>query len=204
MSFVGCHMDVVTANPETWSFDPFKLTVDGDKLCGRGTTDCLGHVALLTELFRVLGSRRPRLQRTVVGVFIANEENSKVRCGSVLMDHAWAADGLLGWACSAPDTWRLTAAPACLAPAPAGVCRCWASAWTSWLHAACWTTSSRARCTGAYWCVLGVVCSAWGAAPCAVCRATWGGAAWGGVAGSAPSEVQGVQAGDGTAGHAHQ
>lgn len=25
MSFVGCHMDVVTANPETWEFDPFKL-----------------------------------------------------------------------------------------------------------------------------------------------------------------------------------
>lgn len=33
-------------------FDPFTLSIEGDKLRGRGTTDCLGHVALLTELFR--------------------------------------------------------------------------------------------------------------------------------------------------------
>ncbi len=45
--------DVVTANPETWSFDPFQLTRDGDRLQGRGVTDCLGHVALMTELFRL-------------------------------------------------------------------------------------------------------------------------------------------------------
>lgn len=78
ISFVGAHMDVVTANPQQWAFDPFSLSVDGDKLCGRGTTDCLGHVALLAELFRQLGTARPKLKRTVVGVWIANEENSKV------------------------------------------------------------------------------------------------------------------------------
>ncbi|EFJ48310.1 hypothetical protein VOLCADRAFT_81178 [Volvox carteri f. nagariensis] len=78
MSFVGCHLDVVTADPQTWAFDPFKLTQEGDQLRGRGTTDCLGHVALLTELFRQLGEKRPKLKRTIVGVYIANEENSKV------------------------------------------------------------------------------------------------------------------------------
>ncbi|PNH11605.1 Acetylornithine deacetylase [Tetrabaena socialis] len=77
LSFVGCHMDVVTANPEAWTFDPFSLSRDGDKLRGRGTTDCLGHVALLTEFFRQLAESRARIKRTVVGVFIANEENSK-------------------------------------------------------------------------------------------------------------------------------
>ena len=51
MSFVGCHLDVVPANPETWDIDPFKLTVEGDMLKGRGTTDCLGHVSLITQLF---------------------------------------------------------------------------------------------------------------------------------------------------------
>eukprot|EP00959_Pyramimonas_sp_CCMP1952_P337099 7059058-Pyramimonas_sp.AAC.1 len=56
MSFVGCHMDVVPANPETWDTDPFKLIVEGDKLIGRGTTDCLGHVALVTQLFAGRGS----------------------------------------------------------------------------------------------------------------------------------------------------
>lgn len=71
--------DVVTANPESWSFDPFKLTREGDKLLGRGVTDCLGHVALLAELFRQLAVHRPPLKATVMGVFIANEENSTVR-----------------------------------------------------------------------------------------------------------------------------
>lgn len=78
VSLVGAHLDVVTANRETWDFDPFSLTLDGDKLRGRGTTDCLGHAALLAEFFRLLAERRPRLKRTVVGVWIANEENSKV------------------------------------------------------------------------------------------------------------------------------
>ena len=27
-------------NPEIWECDPFKLAVEGDKLHGRGTTDC--------------------------------------------------------------------------------------------------------------------------------------------------------------------
>ncbi|GFH22923.1 predicted protein, partial [Haematococcus lacustris] len=47
--------------------DPFSLTRDGDKLRGRGTTDCLGHVALLTQLFRELAIARPPLQRSLVG-----------------------------------------------------------------------------------------------------------------------------------------
>lgn len=71
----------MTANPDSWSFDPFKLTVEGDKLLGRGVTDCLGHVALLTELFRQLGQQKPPLKATVMGVFIANEENSTVGQG---------------------------------------------------------------------------------------------------------------------------
>ena len=48
LALVGAHMDVVPANPEGWERDPFTLTVEGDKLYGRGTTDCLGHVALMT------------------------------------------------------------------------------------------------------------------------------------------------------------
>jgi hypothetical protein len=35
-------------------------------------------VALLTELFRQLGQLKPQLKPTVLGVFIANEENSTV------------------------------------------------------------------------------------------------------------------------------
>lgn len=49
LAFVGSHLDVVPANPEGWARDPFTLSVEGDKLYGRGTTDCLGHVALMTR-----------------------------------------------------------------------------------------------------------------------------------------------------------
>ncbi|KAL1200646.1 Acetylornithine deacetylase [Cardamine amara subsp. amara] len=78
LSFVGMHMDVVTANPDDWEFDPFSLSIDGDKLRGRGTTDCLGHVALVTELMKRLGETKPALRSTVVAVFIASEENSSI------------------------------------------------------------------------------------------------------------------------------
>ncbi|KAG8382483.1 hypothetical protein BUALT_Bualt05G0081900 [Buddleja alternifolia] len=78
LSFVGMHMDVVTANPSDWDFDPFTLSIEGDKLNGRGTTDCLGHVALVAELMRRLGETKPQLKSTVVAVFIASEENSSI------------------------------------------------------------------------------------------------------------------------------
>lgn len=76
ISFIGSHMDVVTADPSTWDRDPFKLTRDGDLLYGRGTTDCLGHVALLTDLLCTLAEQKPALKHSVAVVFIANEENS--------------------------------------------------------------------------------------------------------------------------------
>jgi acetylornithine deacetylase len=55
--------------------DPFKLTIEGDELHGRGTTDCLGHCALQTNLFVQLAKHKPYLGGLrVVGVLIANEE----------------------------------------------------------------------------------------------------------------------------------
>eukprot|EP00850_Spirogloea_muscicola_P019162 SM000185S04021 [mRNA] locus=s185:68942:73006:+ [translate_table: standard] len=102
VSFVGCHLDVVTANPDDWDFDPFALSVEGDKLRGRGTTDCLGHVALVTELFRQLAEERPALRPSVVGVFMANEENSSAL--GVGID-AMVRDGLLDKLKAGPVFW---------------------------------------------------------------------------------------------------
>jgi len=73
VSFVGSHMDVVTANPAEFKRDPFKLTVEGDMLYGRGVTDCLGHVAMLCCIFKQLAIIKPKLQGGVAAVFIANE-----------------------------------------------------------------------------------------------------------------------------------
>ncbi|KAL9248978.1 Acetylornithine deacetylase-like protein [Drosera capensis] len=106
VSFVGCHMDVVTANPSEWDFDPFSLSIDGDKLHGRGTTDCLGHVALVTELMRKLGETKPKLKSTVVAVFIASEENSSIPGVGV---DALVKDGLLDKLKGGPLFWIDTA-----------------------------------------------------------------------------------------------
>lgn len=79
---IGSHMDVVPANPETWQRDPFALEFDGvDKLYGRGTTDCLGHVAMITLLFKALAERKPTLDRSVVALFIAGEEGGETGVG---------------------------------------------------------------------------------------------------------------------------
>ncbi len=77
VSLVGSHLDVVPADPAGWERDPFQLTIEGDKLWGRGVTDCLGHVALITDLFLQLAESKPDLNVTVIAVLIANEENSE-------------------------------------------------------------------------------------------------------------------------------
>ncbi|CAE7352077.1 unnamed protein product, partial [Symbiodinium microadriaticum] len=79
VSFVGSHLDVVPADPVNWDRDPFVFSKEGDLLYGRGTTDCLGHVALLTDFFATLAQARPALKTTIACIFIANEENGSFR-----------------------------------------------------------------------------------------------------------------------------
>jgi len=74
LSFVGSHLDVVPANPETWERPPFEMIREEDKLYGRGTTDCLGHVALVTCFFKALAEKKPEIPLTINAVFIASEE----------------------------------------------------------------------------------------------------------------------------------
>lgn len=74
-SFVGSHLDVVPADPSGWIRDPFHLYRDNDILYGRGTTDCLGHIAMLTDFICSLAELKLKLKTSIVIVFIANEEN---------------------------------------------------------------------------------------------------------------------------------
>uniref|UniRef100_A0A1S3CQ45 Peptidase M20 dimerisation domain-containing protein n=1 Tax=Cucumis melo TaxID=3656 RepID=A0A1S3CQ45_CUCME len=80
VSFVGSHMDVVPANADddSWEFDPFSLSIEGDQLRGRGTTDCLGHVALLTELMKKIAQTKLKLKSSIVVIFIVSEENNSI------------------------------------------------------------------------------------------------------------------------------
>jgi len=76
VSFVGSHMDVVSAEGSDWKRNPFQLIYEDGKLYGRGVTDCLGHVALLSNVFKQLAEKKVSLKVGVAAVFIANEENS--------------------------------------------------------------------------------------------------------------------------------
>lgn len=79
LAIMGSHLDVVPANPETWDRDPFTCTREGDNFYGRGTTDCLGHVAMVTEFLLQLAEQKPKLKRTVTIIFIASEENGEIQ-----------------------------------------------------------------------------------------------------------------------------
>lgn len=80
VGFVGAHFDVVPADGpgEGWTRDPWKLEVEAGTLYGRGVTDCLGHVALVTDLVVELCERGITPRRTLKVVFISNEEEAPI------------------------------------------------------------------------------------------------------------------------------
>ncbi len=70
-----CHLDVVAANPEDWTRDPFHLTEDNGWLYGRGTIDMKGQdAAVLAALLR-MKSEGFVPQRDIVVAFTADEES---------------------------------------------------------------------------------------------------------------------------------
>lgn len=81
IGFVGAHFDVVPADREAegWNTNPFELVIDeGGTMYGRGVTDCLGHVALVTDLLVQLAETGARPRRTLRVVFISNEEEAPI------------------------------------------------------------------------------------------------------------------------------
>lgn len=111
ITFMGSHMDVVPANRNEWEKNPFILhqeIVDNDlKLIGRGTTDCLGHVALITVLFKQLATQSIKLSHELVAVFIADEERGDAKVGVFrLHEHKLLEDiknGPIYWVDTATD-----------------------------------------------------------------------------------------------------
>ena len=76
-----CHLDVVAANPEDWTRDPFHLTEDDGWLYGRGTIDMKGQdAAVLAALLR-LKSEGFIPERDIVVAFTADEESGGERNG---------------------------------------------------------------------------------------------------------------------------
>lgn len=105
LGFIGSHMDVVPADPSEWKHNPFELTVDEEDdniLWGRGTTDCLGHVALLVQLIKELSKNNVKLDYVLGIVLISDEE-----CGedpTIGITHV-ANDGHLDFLKNGPVYW---------------------------------------------------------------------------------------------------
>lgn len=73
---VLAHMDVVTAKPEDWERDPFRLIEENGYFFGRGTQDMKGDIALIVATFLRLKAENFVPARDLVIVFSGDEETS--------------------------------------------------------------------------------------------------------------------------------
>jgi len=68
------HTDVVTVEPENWSFPPFSGTVEDRKIFGRGAADDKSIVAAALEIVLALHRDKIPLDRDVIFLGVADEE----------------------------------------------------------------------------------------------------------------------------------
>ena len=73
---VIAHMDVVTAKPQDWERDPFKLVEENGYFFGRGTMDVKGEIALITATFLRLKAEKFVPSRDLIIAFSGDEETS--------------------------------------------------------------------------------------------------------------------------------
>ena len=74
-----CHLDVVPVADQDWNHDPFTLTIEGDKMYGRGTTDDKGPLAaayLALKILKDSGFEPKKRIRLIMGC----DEESGSRC----------------------------------------------------------------------------------------------------------------------------
>ncbi|MBV8681502.1 MAG: M20/M25/M40 family metallo-hydrolase [Caulobacteraceae bacterium] len=69
-----CHLDVVEARKEDWTYDPFKLTEADGWLYGRGTIDMKGQDAAVLESLLRLKAEGFKPNRDIIFAFTADEE----------------------------------------------------------------------------------------------------------------------------------
>jgi acetylornithine deacetylase/succinyl-diaminopimelate desuccinylase-like protein len=71
---VLAHMDVVTAKPEEWERDPFRLVEENGYFFGRGTSDIKSDIALITTTFLRLRAEKFVPARDIIIAFSGDEE----------------------------------------------------------------------------------------------------------------------------------
>lgn len=85
------HTDVVTVEPENWSFPPFSGTVSDGKVFGRGAADDKGIVAVAFEIFLALQRSGVELDRDVIFLGVADEEGGGGLGITYLIENHFAA-----------------------------------------------------------------------------------------------------------------
>jgi acetylornithine deacetylase/succinyl-diaminopimelate desuccinylase-like protein len=81
------HLDVVPAQAEEWSVDPFAGEIRDGCLWGRGTVDMKDMVAMVLTVVRTWTAAGRRPPRDVVLAFVADEEAGGVLGAQWLVDH---------------------------------------------------------------------------------------------------------------------
>jgi acetylornithine deacetylase/succinyl-diaminopimelate desuccinylase-like protein len=84
---VMAHMDVVTAKPEDWQRDPFKLVEENGYFFGRGTLDIKNGVTTLTATFLRLKSEGFVPTRDLIIVFTGDEETEQKTTADLVRNH---------------------------------------------------------------------------------------------------------------------
>eukprot|EP00929_Paragymnodinium_shiwhaense_P012046 TRINITY_DN11865_c0_g1_i2.p1 TRINITY_DN11865_c0_g1~~TRINITY_DN11865_c0_g1_i2.p1 ORF type:complete len:1433 (-),score=233.59 TRINITY_DN11865_c0_g1_i2:227-4525(-) len=83
--------------PRHGNSDPATLKVCGDRLYGRGTSACYGHIALLTQLMTRLAIERPKLSGSIVVIIFAAREGGEEGLGADAMLANGALEDVKGW-----------------------------------------------------------------------------------------------------------
>ena len=81
------HMDVVTARPEDWPRDPFRLIEEDGYFFGRGTLDVKSEVALLTTTFLRLKAEKFVPTRDLIIAFTGDEETTMATAMALASQH---------------------------------------------------------------------------------------------------------------------
>lgn len=90
------HLDVVPANPDDWSVDPFEGVVHEGMVWGRGAVDMLNIVACMAETYRAVDGASLRGRLSFLAV--ADEEAGGMLGAEWIVENRWddvACDGLL-------------------------------------------------------------------------------------------------------------
>ena len=70
---ISPHLDTVPAG-SGWKYPPFKGTIKGDKIYGRGTTDCKGNLAVAIEVLHSLVEDKTKIKNNILFAATADEE----------------------------------------------------------------------------------------------------------------------------------